>query len=153
MFLRLDPSCRPAREAIDEPDEFDAEVIQVHTLKFEKSRHPIDELLERHSRQLMVQRVVGWCLRYPSNLRARTKKERLLPGELTAAERLEPPIMGPLPVHRLPPYTSVMATPESITSAHCSLRWANEVEDSKSGGSAYSPVSPYDPSTWRSPRA
>ena len=85
-FLRQDPSCWPSWEAINEPDEFDSEVIQVHTLKIEKSRHPIDELVERRSRLLRIQRVVGWCLRYLSNLRARSKKESLSSGELTAAE-------------------------------------------------------------------
>jgi Integrase zinc binding domain len=80
-FLLQDPSCWPSWEAIDEPDELDAEVIQVHALKIEKSRHPINELVERHSRLL-----VGWCVRYLNNLRARKKKERLSSGELTAAE-------------------------------------------------------------------
>ena len=52
----------------------------------EKSRHPIDELAERRSRLLRIQRVVGWCLRSLGNLRARSKKESLASGELTAAE-------------------------------------------------------------------
>ena len=85
-FLRQDPSCWPSWEAIDEPGEFDAEMIQVHTLQIEKSRHPIDEFVEHHSRLLRVQRVIGWCVRYLNNLRARKKKERLSSGELTTAE-------------------------------------------------------------------
>ena len=73
LFLQYDPSewTQWPAEEIEEPDECDVNVIRVCPVKTEEEHHVIGHCVSHSSSKIRSQRVIGWCLRFIHNARAK----------------------------------------------------------------------------------
>jgi Integrase zinc binding domain len=88
LFLYYDSSewnTWPTEESL-EPDDCDVNVIRVCSIKLEREEHAIDNCVGKFSSLVRIQRVLGWCLRFVHNARAKAKGIELRNGELDVDE-------------------------------------------------------------------
>ena len=62
-------------------------MIRVFTVKTEEEQHVIDRCVSYYSSKLRLQRVLGWCLRFIRNARAKVQGLKPVTGELKVNEQ------------------------------------------------------------------
>ena len=85
-FLQLEASEWPKWDALHESDDEMPEAIFINTLITTEDNNVIEQCVKRYSKSLKLKRVIAWCVRFISNIKAKQSKSDLTRDELRVEE-------------------------------------------------------------------
>lgn len=85
-FLKIDQSEWTTWEEITEPEESDVNVIRVLAVQTQNDNHTVDQIVNKNTSLLRIQRIMAWVRRFAKNARANQSGDKPTVGELTMLE-------------------------------------------------------------------
>jgi hypothetical protein len=76
----------PKWDALQGSDDEMPEAVFINTLTITEDNNVIEQCINRYSKSLKLKRVIAWCLRFISNIKAKRSNSNLTRGELRVEE-------------------------------------------------------------------